>query len=148
MAANGMHCIDLLRFLGGDVADVHALSSAWGDSNRNSYGALVRFQSGAIGHYVSNWTAPGRWYVTLYGLDMRVDLMPLEEGNVVRRDGSTTPVPKDDVDVKFKAGFYGQDKYFVDHVRTNTPIGLPASNLGDAVKTMKLVEAIANSRMN
>jgi len=148
MAANGMHCIDLLRFLGGDVADVHALSSAWGDSSRNSYGALIRFQSGAIGHYVSNWTAPGRWYVILYGLEMRVELMPLEEGNVVRRDDSTTPVPKDDMDVKFKAGFYGQDKYFVDHVRTNTPISLPASNLEDAVKTMKLVEAIANSRMN
>ena len=148
VAANGMHCIDLLRFLGGDVASVQALSSAWNDSSRNSYGALVRFQNGAIGHYVSNWTAPGRWYATLYGLDMRVDLMPLEEGNVVRRDGSTVPVPKDDVDLKFKAGFYGQDKYFVEHVRTNTPIKLPASNLEDAVKTMKLVEAIANSQMN
>jgi len=148
VAANGMHCIDLFRFLGGDVVSVHALSSACRDSSRNNYGALLRFQNGAIGHYVSNWTAPGRWYVTLYGFGIRVDLMPLEVGNVFRRDGSTSPVPKADVDVKFKAGFYGQDKYFVDHVRTHTPIEFPASNLEDAVKTMKLVEAIANSQIN
>jgi predicted dehydrogenase len=148
MAANGMHCIDLLRFFGGDVAFVHALSSEWRDSIRNAFGALIRFQNGAMGHYISNWTAPGRWQVTLYGFDLRVDLCPLEEGKVTRRNGKVTEVPKDEADTKFKPGFFGQDKYFVGHVKQNLPIERPGADLNDALGTMKLVEAIANSQTN
>jgi predicted dehydrogenase len=148
MAANGMHCIDLLRFLGGEVASVHAFSSASAGNVRDIYGALIRFQSGAIGHYVSNWASPGRWQVTLYGVDMRVDLTPLEEGTVSRRDGSVQPLPKDDIDLKFKAGFYGQDKYFVEHVMKNLPIERPGADLKDALGTMRLVETIAYSQEN
>ena len=148
MAANGMHCIDLLRFLGGEVASVHAFSSASASKERDSYGALIRFQSGAIGHYVSNWASPGRWQVTLYGLDMRVDLMPLEEGTVSRRDGSVQQLPRDDVDLKFKPGVYGQNRYFVEHVMENVPIERPGADLKDALGTMRLVETIAYSREN
>jgi len=146
MAANGIHCIDLLRFFGGDVASVYAFSSAWKDRTPDSYGALIRFKNGAIGHYVSNWTSPGRWEVTAYGFDMRVDLSPLEEGKVTTRGGSVSPLRKDDIDVKFKPGFYAQDKYFVDHVRQSAPIERPAANLEDALGTMRLVEAIAFSQ--
>jgi predicted dehydrogenase len=146
MAADGMHCIDLLRVFGGDVSSVHALSSAWRGTMPNSYGALIRFKSGAIGHFISNWTSPGRWEVTAYGFDLRVDLSPLEEGRVTRRGGIVEQLPKDDADPKFKPGFYRQDKYFVDHVKQNEPIERPAANLEDAYHTMQLVDAIAYSR--
>ena len=146
MAANGIHCIDLLRFLGGEVASVHSFSSAWKDKSPNSFGALIRFENGAIGHYVSNWTSPGRWEVTAYGFDMRVDLSPLEAGELTRRGGSVTPVPKNEVDDKFKPGFYAQDEYFINRVRLNTRIERPAANLDDALGTMRLVEAIAYSQ--
>jgi predicted dehydrogenase len=145
MAADAMHCIDLLRVFGGEVDSVHALSSAWRDTVPNSYGALIRFENGAIGHFVSNWTSPGRWEVVAYGFDMRVDLSPLEEGRVTRRDGSVEQLPKDEADLKFKPGFYRQDKYFVDHVKQDEPIERPAANLEDAYHTMQLVEAIAYS---
>ena len=144
MAANGIHGIDLLRFLGGEVKSVQAFSRSHGAS-REGYGALIHFENGAIGHYVSNWASPGRWQIALYGMDMRVDLQPWEEGTMTLRDGSTSQVPKDDVDNKFKPGFYGQDSYFIEHVRNNLPISRPAANIEDALATMRLVEAIANS---
>ena len=74
---------------------------------------------------------------------MRIDVSPLEEAKLVRRDGSVSEVPKDSLDEKFKPGFYGQDSYFLDHVRRNTPIERPAADLADALETMRLVEAIA-----
>jgi predicted dehydrogenase len=148
LAANGVHCIDLLRFLGGEVVSVHALSSAWHDTSRNSFGALIRHNGGAIGHFISNWTAPGRWEVTLYGFDMRVDISPLEEAKLIRRGGSIFTVPRDDVDARFKPGLYAQDKYFVEHVKAKAPIERPAANLEDALDTMRLVEAIAFSQID
>jgi len=148
MAADGIHCVDLLRFFAGEVASVHALSSAWRDTTPNSFGALIRFESGSIGHYVSNWISPGRWEVTLYGFDMTVDLSPLESGLVTRRGGASSDLPKDDVDVKFKPGFFKQDQYFLDRVRRNGPIDRPAADLEDAFHSMKLVETIAYCQAN
>ena len=72
--------------------------------------------------------------------------MPLEEGRVTRRGGIVEQLPKDGADLKFKPGFYRQDKYFVDHVKQNEPIERPAANLEDAYHTMQLVDAIAYSR--
>lgn len=148
MVANGMHCIDLLRFLGGKVVSIHALSSTLQDRDHSNFGALLKFDNGAIGHYISNWAAPGRWGVTLFGLDVRVDLSPLEEGRVTERDGSVTEIPKDAVDVKYKPGFHAQDKYLVEHIRQNMPIERPAANLEDALETTKLIEAIAYADRN
>jgi predicted dehydrogenase len=142
LAADAIHCIDLLRFFAGDAQEVHAMSSVWRDRAPNSYGALIRFKTGTIGHFISNWTSPGRWQAILYGFDVRVDVSPLEEARITRRDGSISDVPKDAMDAKFIPGFYGQDSYFLDHVRRNTPIERPAANLADALETMRLVEAI------
>jgi predicted dehydrogenase len=144
LAADAVHCIDLLRFFGGEVKEVNAFSSSWRDNVADSYGALIRFDSGAIGHFVSNLTSPGRWKAILYGFDMRVDLVPLEEGRVNRRGGEVSELLKSEMDVKFKPGFYGQDTYFLDHVRRGAPIERPAADLEDALGTMKLVEAIAH----
>jgi predicted dehydrogenase len=148
MAADAIHCIDLLRFLGGELASTHALSSAWRGRTPNSFGALIRFQGGGIGHFVSNWTAPGKWEVKLYGFDMRIDLSPLEEGKVTTREGPAFLVPKDDADIKYKPGFYRQDHYFVEHVRSGRAIERPAADLDDALRTMRLLEEIANPRGN
>ena len=143
LAADAIHCIDLLRFFGGETRTVSALSSRW--KTGDSYGALIRFRNKAIGHFIANLTSPGRWKAVLYGLDMRIDVCPLEEGRVSKRDGTVTELKIDEMDTKFKPGFYRQDNYFIDHVRRNMPIERPAANLEDALETMLLVETIANS---
>jgi predicted dehydrogenase len=140
--ANGIHGIDLLRYFGGDISEVHALASRWGEEQNNSFGALMRFEGGASGHYVSNWTSPGNWSVVLYGMDRRVALKPLERGVLTDEGGAETELPVDEVDARYKPGLYAQNRFFLDCVKEKREISYPASDLADAVKTMELIEAI------
>jgi predicted dehydrogenase len=140
--ANGIHCIDLFRYFGGEVAEVKSESTQWFESQKDSYNALLRFENGATGHYISNWTSPGRWSVNLYGQDRKVTLCPLERGTVLQRDGQEYDLPIDSVDENYKPGIYAQARYFIDCVRDKQKLAFPAADLNDAVKTMKLVESI------
>jgi predicted dehydrogenase len=141
--ANGIHSIDLLRYFGGDVEKVHAFSGQWDEEQKNSFGALMRFESGAMGQYIANWMSPGGWSVTLYGMNRRVVLKPLEHGVLIDRSGAETPLAVDEVDTLFKPGLYAQDRYFLDCVREGRRVSYPAADLADAVRTMLLIEAIA-----
>jgi predicted dehydrogenase len=140
--ANSIHCIDLLRYFGGDLKEIHAMNGQWNEDQKNSFGALVRFESGAIGQYISNWTTPGGWSVTLYGMNRRVTLKPLEHGVVVDVGGAESVLPVDEVDVQFKPGLYAQNRFFIDGVRENRRPSYPAADLADALKTMELIAAI------
>jgi virulence factor len=141
--ANGIHSIDLLRYFGGDVKAVQALNGQWDEEQKNSFGALMRFERGAMGQYIANWMSPGGWSVTLYGMNRRVLLKPLERGVVIDASGAETALVVDEVDTLYKPGLYAQDRYFLDCVRERRAVSYPAADLADAVKTMELIEAIA-----
>jgi len=141
--ANSIHCIDLLRYFGGDVSEVHAFAGQWDESQKNSFGALMKFDRGAIGQYVSNWTSPGSWNITLYGAGRRITLDPLERGTITDDGKEGLPVTVDEVDTLFKPGLYAQNRFFLDCVKKNCKVSYPAADLADAVKTMKLIETIA-----
>ena len=140
--ANGIHCIDLFRYFGGEVAEVKTESTPWFENQPDSYNALLRFENGATGHYISNWTSPGRWSVNLYGKNRKVTLCPLERGTVLQTEGEQYDLPVDPVDQNFKPGIYAQARYFIDCVRENKKPAFPAADLDDAVKTMKLIDLI------
>ena len=140
--ANGIHCIDLLRFFGGDVAEIFALSKRWNEDQNNAFGALISFAAGGTGHYISNWMAPGSWSVTLYGIGRRVVLNPLERGTLIEADRTQRDIPSSDVDQTFKPGLFAQNRFFFDCVQAGRQVFYPASDLADAVKTMELIEAI------
>jgi len=141
--ANGIHGLDLFRYIGGEILQVHALKRQWFDEQPDSFGALVEFKSGAIGHYISDWTSPGGWRMELRGRDVKVLLEPLEKAQLIQRNGTAKSLPVADVDLKFKAGFYAQDRYFLDCVRKKSPPEPPASTLRDSIETMRLIELIA-----
>ena len=141
--ANSIHCIDLLRYFGGDVEQISATSSQWDEEQKNSFGALIKFQNGATGHYIAHWMSPASWAVTLYGMGRRITLNPLEKAVLVAADRSETVLPVDEVDVKFKPGLYAQNRFFLNAVQEGRPISYPAADLADAVKTMRLIEAIS-----
>jgi predicted dehydrogenase len=140
--ANGIHTIDLLRFFGGDVREVNTLSGSWFADQKDSFGALVRFQTGGSGSYISHWTSPGRWSVNLYGKGRRVTLRPLEQGTVIEADGAERALATDQVDELYKPGIYAQDRYFLDCIKNGRRPAYPASDLADALKTMELIEQI------
>ena len=141
--ANSIHCIDLLRYFGGDVEHIAAAASQWDEEQKNSFGALIKFQNGATGHYIAHWMSPASWAVTLYGMGRRVSLNPLERATLMDVDRSEKLLPVDEVDVKFKPGLYGQNRFFLDAIKEKRPIAYPAADLADAVKTMQLIEAIS-----
>jgi predicted dehydrogenase len=141
--ANGIHSIDLLRYFGGDVKAAHAFSSQWDEEQKNSFGALMRFESGAMGQYIANWMSPGGWSVTLYGMGRRVLLKPLERGVMINASGAETELEVDEVDKLYKPGLHAQDRYFLDCVREGRKVSYPAADLAEAVKTMELIEVIA-----
>ena len=141
--ANGVHCIDLLPYIGGKIAAVHAASRRWFEPDHpDSLHALIEFESGALGHYVSNWNAPGRWSVTLVGKACRIEMRPLEEGVVYLQDGREFPLPVAPVDREYKPGLYQQDRYFVEACKGTHPIGYPAATLEDSLVSMELAETL------
>lgn len=140
--ANGIHCIDLLRYFGGDVDEVHATRRQLNEEQNNSFDALLKFDSGASGHYIAQWPSPGRWSVTLYGMGRRISLVPLETATLVESDRSERLLPVDEVDLKFKPGFYAQNRFFLDCVKEQKKVTYPAADLEDTAKTMRLIDAI------
>jgi predicted dehydrogenase len=73
----------------------------------------------------------------------RISLNPLEKGTLIDADRSEKLLPIDEVDVKFKPGLYGQNRFFLDAVQARRPVTYPGADLSDAVKTMRLIEAIS-----
>lgn len=144
--ANGIHCLDLLRYFGGEVSEVHTIAGQWVEAQKDSFNALLRFESGATGHYISNWTSPARWSVTLYGAGRQVILKPLERASLVAFDQAETLLAVDEVDQLYKPGLYAQNRYFLDCVKERRPVSYPAADLADAFKTMELIEAIEGGK--
>jgi predicted dehydrogenase len=144
---NGVHCIDLLRYLGGEVATVTAAQVGQvGIDGQRGYAALLKFKSGVLGQYTSHWYAPDRWRVTLYADDLCCQIQPLESGKAIYRGGHEEPLPLSEEDQQFKPGFHEQAKYFIDCVSAGRPVACPGCDLNDYLKTVGLVDAISGER--
>lgn len=143
MFSNPIHCIDLIRFFGGNIKKI--------DVNSNP----EKFSYTAIGHcdkdveftYISNWKSPGGWSVTLYADDVRITYNPLEKGSIFENNEKKEIIP-DKEDILFKPGFYFQLKYFIEHISSRKTIEWPASDIVDHVSTVKLVEEIYKVNKN
>lgn len=141
--ANGIHCIDMLVFLGGRIRDVVATRHSWREAlHPDSLHALVFFADHIVGHYSSNWRSPGQWSVRLYGEGCRVDIEPMEKGRIIFADGKQQELPIDPLDIQFKPGLYAQNRMFLDACKGVCRVGYPAATLHEAAIAMKLTEAI------
>jgi len=106
--------------------------------------ASMKFESGALGTYTSHWYSPGGWSATLYGEGVTVKFKPLERGTWIDKDLTQNEINPEEVDVKYKPGFYRQMEAFVKMVRTGA-LETPGMDLGDALKTMLLAEKFSNA---
>jgi len=140
--SNPIHCIDLIRFFGGDVTKI--------DVNRK----LEKFSFSAIGHceknieftYISNWKTPGSWSVCLYSDETKIFFSPLEKGVIIEKNNRIEITPEE-YDVELKPGFYMQIKYFFEEVMERKSINWPASDLKDNKKTVELIEQIYGEKI-
>jgi predicted dehydrogenase len=150
-----IHTVDLIRYLGGDVAEVYARADSYFDRHADSFTALIRFQNGATGLLNYNLTSPVRIEkVSFHGSQASAFLVGLADScvvhvgdvthdltNVRRRDPSS-PEWSDRPYNPYINGWWHQDKFFLDCVREGRPVAFPASDLEDAVKTMQLIDLI------
>ena len=142
--ANSTHTIDLLRFFGGGIKSITSLSKSLKEKNGDQFVASMKFESGALGTYTSHWYSPGGWSATLYGEGVTVKFKPLERGTWIDKDLTQNEINPEEVDVKYKPGFYRQMEAFVKMVRTGA-LETPGMDLGDALKTMLLAEKFSNA---
>ena len=142
--ANSTHTIDLLRNFGGEVKNINALKNSLHEIKGDQFVASIEFDSGAIGTYTSHWFSPGGWSVKLYGEGITVEYCPLEEGVWVDTNFQVNKIIPDDVDTKYKPGFYKQMEAFRDLV-VSGDLDWPGVNLSSALKTMLLTEELVNA---
>jgi predicted dehydrogenase len=142
--ANSTHTIDLLRFFGGEIKSISSLSNSLKETNGDQFVASMKFESGALGTYSSHWYSPGGWSATLYGEGITVKFNPLEKGIWIGPDLNEHEINPDEVDIKYKPGFYRQVEAFVKMVR-NGCLEPPGMNLEKALKTMELAKIFANT---
>jgi len=140
--ANNSHMIDLLRFFGGEPADVKTISKSRFEGHGDQFAAVMNLESGAIGHYNAHWYSPGGWGVTLFGEGATVEFKPLENGRWMDRQLKSYEIKPDDVDLKYKAGFYRQMEAFINMVRDGQ-MRWPAQSLEQTYHTMTLAQIIA-----
>ena len=142
--ANSTHTIDLLRFFGGEIKNINMYSKKYKQKNGDQFVASMEFKSGAIGTYTSHWFSPGGWEVTLYGESVTVKFKPLEKGVWIDTDLSKHNIEPDEMDTKYKAGFFRQMNAFATMV-LNGNLEPPGINLEQALKTMELAKEFVNA---
>lgn len=110
--SNSTHVIDLAFHLAGPpnkIISHNEGSLAWHPSACRFSGSGVT-HDGTIFSYRADWDAPGRWGITAYTKNYKLDLIPLEQLQVTKRN-STTPETvtfNEPKHVDFKPGLHQQ----------------------------------------
>ncbi len=141
--ANSTHTIDLLRFFGGDIKSFSSYSKRLKSLTNDQFVASMEFKSGSLGTYVSHWFSPGGWSLKLYGENITVEYKPLENGIWYGTDFIKHEITSDEIDSRYKPGFYRQIKAFENLIITKK-LDWPGVDLESAFQTMELAKNIAN----
>ncbi len=142
--ANGIHALDLLRFFGGEVAEVHsAVHDRFEHGFPDANTAVLRFANGTHGRALMDWMAPGNHRFELRGVGVRATSQPgFGTTMLAQRGEAEVRLEPDADDLKFKPGFWKQDSAFLESVRQGVVPQSPAATLADAHRTMVLIEQI------
>lgn len=139
---DGIHHIDLMRRIGGDVVEVRGSRKAFSGGVGESFSLALTFKNGITGTYASHWRSPAVERLVLFGEGVQVVLEPYSQGRVLYPNGIVHPLPVAQEDVLFKPGFYQQNLAFLRAVATGGAVQQPGVNLHEALQSMRLVETI------
>ena len=140
MVANTIHAIDLLRMVGGDVAEIKVFAKSIDELGADSFSAAIQFENGMLGNFVAHSNSTRRFGLKIYGEGVAAELYPLERGFVSYDTGSSVKLRPDWTDTRFKPGLYAQNSAFLQAVADKEPAPYPASDLKDHEKTLRLIE--------
>ncbi len=133
-----IHSLDIVRAIAGaEVAEVQSVVRRSNSPYKDVHGALILFENGCLVHLIANYTTDARLErYEIHGNNISAYLEGVWQG-VVLCDGE-----RYELRGKGNSGTQEQNRYFIDCIKSDRPVSLPAANLDEAVKTMELAEAI------
>ncbi|MFT4104779.1 MAG: Gfo/Idh/MocA family oxidoreductase [Lacrimispora sp.] len=144
---NAIHIVDLMRFYGGEVRNINAISKFSDPYYETFTTAQMEFENGASGILVADRSA-GQWEETIemHGGSRSVLIkMPDSVTITDEREKHTmemTPLAMGWAKSEDKLGFSNAIRHFLDCVKNNQT---PITNAADAFKTHELLDRILRS---
>tara|TARA_Y100001936_G_C16014803_1_gene635857 strand:- start:189 stop:1136 length:948 start_codon:yes stop_codon:yes gene_type:complete len=153
---NTAHSIDLLRFIFGELK-IEFIKKIISNNKIKGVIAIFSTKSNHFVQFTGNWGASDNFSLITYLGKKKLELKPYEELNIFEEIDIIEPtdespirkyVPKkiqtiklDDVDTKFKPGFFQQMTEFSEMIAKNSPPKF-GSTLSDAQKTLEIYEEL------
>jgi predicted dehydrogenase len=158
LMGQGVHGIDTIRFLCGDVEWVHTIRSPvqYFDRKPVAFSALLKFKSGVTGVFNYNcragkcseryslFTENGTVCVELSnpgGIEYPKRLTIYEGEQRVKEVDFIRDLPREELTASHFNGIVDEHAYFLDHLRNNKPMVV---DVYESIKTTRLAEAIQN----
>ncbi len=144
---NAVHIVDLMRYYGGEVKNVHALSKFEDPDYETFTTAMLEFENGASGMLIADRSS-GQWEETieihggnrsaLIHMPDSVTITDAEEQHTTLM----TPLAMGWARSEDKLGFSYAIRHFIDCVKEDR---VPLTNAADAFKTHELLDRILRS---
>lgn len=133
-----IHALDAIRAIAeADVQEVHSVVQRTISNYKDVHAALILFDNGCVAQHIANYTTDARLErYEIHGRDISAYLEGVSHGTVFS-NGTQHKLTEAGT-----GGTVEQNRYFLDCVKSNTPVSFPAANLDEAVKTMQLAEDI------
>lgn len=149
LACDAVHAVDLLRFMGGEVKSLEAAVSRFPLDGHcevaNSWIAVVRFESGAVGELSAHWASAARALHFEMHNDQVSAVSELAVRLSLRRHGDADEqvILAEELagsdDSRIVTGFKGENDHFIECVKAGRQTTIDFS---EAAKTAELVERI------
>lgn len=135
-----IHALDALRAIAeAEVQEVHSVVQRTISDYKDVHAALILFDNGCVAQLIANYTTDARLErYEIHGRDISAYLEGVSQGTIFC-DGTQHQLTSPGT-----SGTLEQNRYFLDCVKSDSPVSFPAANLDEAVKTMQLAEAILN----
>lgn len=144
---NAVHIVDLMRYFGGEVRNVHAMSKFTDRDYETFTTAMLEFENGASGMLIADRSS-GQWEesIEIHGSNRSVFISMPDSVSVTDENEKhmteMTPLAMGWAKSEDKLGFTNAIRHFLDCVRDDVT---PLTNAQDAFKTHELLDRILRS---
>lgn len=150
LSCDAIHAVDMLRWMGGEPAQVASHVTNRCNTFDDSFNSLIRFENGATGVLLTNWCVGSRTHTfEMHGRGISVFCNPDVEAVIYTEGKSepeviTTQAAAGSSELHHYYGFAAENRHFIDCIKEGRT---PSSSLADAARTMRLVNQIYATNM-
>lgn len=136
---NTIHGLDLLTSLAGEINSLDHNNVDFNDEYRKIVNFSGKSDSNVIFNFYNSWNNPVPWRLVITSKDNFAMFAPLETCILIDNyKNQRKNIEPDEIDVKYKAGFYKQAKLFIDK-------NFEGNDLKSAHNSMKLADSLTRT---